>query len=255
MKSTASLTVELDGAGNSVVRRLRSMAPLTLVPRRRGSSATGGAVVHLVGSATSPLGGDDLSLRVRVGAGARLLLRGIAASLALPGHGPGGSRGSIDIDVEDGGTVEYLPEPTVVTSRAEHRAELSVRLADSARACFRETLVLGRSGEEPGGLVSSTSLERGGIPLLRHTFEPGRQRLRASHTHLGGARVLANEVVVWDRDPEPRSEADWALQPLAGGGSLTTVLTADTVTARRRLAEARAVHPSGGELTPVEPAE
>ncbi|ASU77777.1 urease accessory protein [Actinopolyspora erythraea] len=255
MRSAASLTVELDGTGGSVVRGLRSAAPLTLVPRRRGTGAAGPAVVHLVGSATSPLGGDDLALRVRVGAGARLLLRGIAAALALPGHRPGGSRSAISIDVEEGGTVEYLPEPTVVTARAEHRAELAVRLARSARACCRETLVLGRSGESPGGLVTRTSLEREGKPLLRHTFEPGGERLRASHGHLGGARVLANEVVAWGRDPErPHSEPDWALLPLAGGGSLTTVLAPDAVTARRRLAEARAVHPASDELTPVETA-
>ena len=52
---------------------------LILLPRR---SNRADAVVHLVNSATAPLGGDDLDLTVRVRAGATLRLSGVAATLA-----------------------------------------------------------------------------------------------------------------------------------------------------------------------------
>ena len=79
VRARARLSAELDGRGETVIRELRSAAPLTLM-----QTATG--VVHLVSSAAAPLAGDDLELTVRVGPGARLALRGVAATLALPGH-------------------------------------------------------------------------------------------------------------------------------------------------------------------------
>nr|WP_207631354.1 MULTISPECIES: urease accessory protein UreD [unclassified Actinopolyspora] len=250
VRSRARLVVERDARGDSVVRELRSQAPLTLVPRRRTTGTGRRSVVHLVGSASSPLGGDDLALHVSVAPGARLSLRGIAATLALPGHGPGGSRSSIRIEVAEGGTVEYLPEPTVVTERAAHRAELSVRLGEHARVRCLETLVLGRTGEQPGQLRTDLELERGGCKLLRNGLDVGDPALGASHGYLGGARVLATEAVVWDRDPEaPVSEREWTLVPLASGGALTTVLTGDTITAGRCLERARAAHPAGAEFS------
>ena len=56
---------------------LASQAPLVL---RRTPEA-----VYLVGGAAGPIGGDQLSLRITVGAGALLRLRTAAASIALPG--------------------------------------------------------------------------------------------------------------------------------------------------------------------------
>ena len=41
--------------------------------------------VHLVSAAATPLGGDTISVRVVVEAGARLRLRSVAATVALPG--------------------------------------------------------------------------------------------------------------------------------------------------------------------------
>ena len=73
MRAHAHLVVERDADGRSVVRTLRSAAPLTLLPVR------GRPVVHLVGSAAGPLGGDDLTLTVEVGPHARL-------TIAAPTH-------------------------------------------------------------------------------------------------------------------------------------------------------------------------
>src|SRR5207249_10856213 len=107
---------------------LRSVSPLTLIPKRASGAGGREYIVHLVNSASAPLGGDDLRLSVRVGPGARLRLLGVAATLALPGPSAE-SRSAVDIEIESGGSLAYLPEPTVITSRARHVAELRVSLA------------------------------------------------------------------------------------------------------------------------------
>ncbi|MBL3670847.1 urease accessory protein UreD [Streptomyces sp. M2CJ-2] len=254
MKARAHLTVELDSRGRSVVRELTSASPLTLMPRRGAVRPAAGptdrAVVHLVNSAISPLGGDELDLRVRVGAGARLLLRGVAATLVLPGHRRGGSRSTVHVEVAEGGTLEYLPEHTVVTACAEHEAEFRAELAQDALVRCREVLVLGRSGERPGSLRTSTHVTRGEAPLVRQTLELGNSRLEASAGYLAGARVVATESVVWKNDPvAPTSGEWWSLTPLAAGGATATALAPDAVTAQHRLTEALRTHPDGKELT------
>jgi urease accessory protein len=236
--------VERAAGARNVVRELRSQPPLRLIPRRAAVRDEDAAVVHLVGSAMSPLGGDDADLRVHVGPGARLRLRGTAATVALPGQRPGGSRAGVRIEVAEGGTVEYLPEPLIVAAGAWHEAELRVDLAEGARARCRETLILGRSGEEPGVLRTMTHWVRAGVPLFRQELELGDQRLRESLAFLGGARVLASESIVWDSDPVESFSARWAaLTPLPHRGALATAFAADAVTARRRLAEVVAKHP------------
>lgn len=244
MRARARLVVELRD-GRSVLTELRSAAPWTLLPQRgRVRSGTGTAVVHLVSSATAPLGGDDLGLEVCVGSGARLRLSGIAATLALPGHRGERSRAEIRLDVDGNASVEFLPEPTVVTARASHSSVFSAQLADTARLRYREVLVLGRVGEPPGSLDSTVEVLRGAVPLLRQRIDIGDPALTTSAAYLAGHRVLASELLVWGDDPESAHSGDWwSLAPLARGGSLATALAADAVTAQRRLAAAIAGHP------------
>ncbi|MEU4666557.1 urease accessory protein UreD [Amycolatopsis sp. NPDC023774] len=218
--------------GRTVLRELRSMAPLTLFPRRRTGRE---AVVHLVSSATAPLGGDELLLDVRVGPGAVLRLSGVAATLALPGPSGGGSSSTVDIEVADGGELAYLPEPTVVTARADHTAVLRATLGEKSRFHTREVLVLGRAGERPGRLTATTHVIRAGIPLLRQTQTIGDPALDAGLAVLAGKRVLATDLEVGFL---PRSAASgdwWARTSPAAGVTLTTALAEDAVVAARLL--------------------
>ncbi|WP_367132797.1 urease accessory protein UreD [Saccharothrix sp. HUAS TT1] len=240
MRARAHLVVERDPNGRTVVRQLRSMAPLRLVPRR-GDGGT--ALVHLVSAVTAPLGGDDLELRVVVGPGASLELRGVAATLVLPGRHAGPGRALVEVELGDGASLAYLPEPTVVTARACHEAVFRAVLGDGARLRVREVLVLGRSNERPGSLASTLDVRRGG-PLVKQTTRVGTPEVDESPAGLAGRRVLGTELLCWGEDPPGAvSEPWWSLVPLARGGSLATALGDDAVTVDRALAAARARHP------------
>lgn len=224
MKAHALLEVESDAAGRSVVRTLRSSAPLTLIPVR------GQPLVHLVSSAAGPLGGDELTLTIVVGPGAELTLAGVAATIVLPGQHGELSRSTVHMELMAGARVAYLPEPTVVTRRARHEALLTVALAPDAHLTTRETLVLGRDGEPAGDLTTTLHVTRDGRPVLR-------QRLAVTAETLMGNRVLATELSTCDTR-ERASDTWWSRTRLAAGGTLTTVLADDAVTAARRLGAA-----------------
>lgn len=238
MRARAGLVVELDGRGHSVIRRLRSAAPLTLMPAR--ARDRGPVTVRLLNSAAAPLAGDDLELTVRVGPGAALTLAGVAATLALPSQRFEPSRFTVRVEVAEGASLAYLPEPTVITRRAWHESVLRADLAAGAALRCREVLVLGRCGECPGRLSTEIHIVRAGQPVLRQRLEIGDPERDGGVAHLAGRRVLATEVLVDGRDgPAPAGGDWWSLTPLAAGGSMATALAADAVTALRLIDRAR----------------
>jgi urease accessory protein len=247
VRARALLTVEragdrgADGAARrSVVRELRSQSPLSLVPRRGTAAALDpAATVHLVGSATTPLGGDDVELTVHVGPGAELVLTGVAAAIALAGT----SSLTIRFTLDEGASLQYLPEPTVVTARADHHTVLHADLHETARLRAREILVGGRAGEPSGRYRGTTRVESSGLPLLHQTQELGDPALHASPAHLAGNRVLGTEVLLWGADGPAATGESWALTPLARRGSLATAVERDAVSAQRALADAVSAHP------------
>jgi urease accessory protein len=245
MRGRARVVVELGPDGRSLVRELRSQPPLALLPQRGAAAArSAAATVHMVGSATSPLGGDDVGLDVEVGPGADLVLTGVAAALALPGQAGGSSRLVIRLLVADGASLQFLPEPTVVTRRADHHGELHATLGAGSRLRCREVLVAGRSGESSGRFRGLVRVTDGARPLLVQEQELGDLGLQSSAAHLAGRRVLGTEVLVWGEDPAEAVAGDWwSLSPLPGRGCLATAVGSDAVAAQRALADAVAAHP------------
>jgi urease accessory protein len=226
VKAHACVVAECGKDGRTVLRELRSMSPLMLIPKRGSDSP---AIVHLVNSASSPLGGDELRLTLRVGPGARLRLSGVAATIALPGPRGEASVSTVDIEVAEGGELEYLPEPTVITARARHVVELRASVAADALLRAREVLVLGRADEQPGRFTTSQHVVRAGVPVLRQTLEIG------DVDALAGRRVLATEIRLGGPDITPASGDWWSITPLAAGGSLAAALAYDAVTAQHEL--------------------
>jgi urease accessory protein len=245
MRGRARVVVERGPDGRSIVRELRSQPPLALLPQRGAAAARSNvATVHMVGSATSPLGGDDVALDVEVGPGADLVLTGVAATLALPGQAGRPSRLVVRLEVGDAAGLQFLPEPTVVTRRADHHGELHAELGAGSRLRCREVLVAGRSGEPSGRFRGLVRVRQGERPLLVQEQELGDPGLQSSAAHLAGRRVLGTEVLVWGMDPDDAVAGDWwSLSPLPGRGCLATAVGNDAVSAQRALADALAAHP------------
>lgn len=230
--ASAAITASFDAAsGVTRLPVLRSQVPLVL---RRTPDA-----VYLVGGAAGPIGGDLLSLRIHVLAGAFLRVRSAAASIALPGLDGLESVLTVTAAVGAGACLEYLPEPVVVSAGARHATILRVRLAEGASLLLRDELLLGRHGEAGGAARSVLRVDYAGRPLLRQALEvSGTDAVSLGPAVLAGHRAVGNLLragPAMPTDDAAYADATVAVMPLAGPGVLVTALADDAVTLRRRL--------------------
>ena len=237
--ANAEIVAETGPGGSTRLPVLRSQVPLVL---RRTAEA-----VYLVSAAAGPLGGDQLTLRITVRAGATLRLRTVAACVALPGPDGGESLLAVTASVEQGGSLEYLPEPVVVANGARHATDVRVAVADGARLLLRDELILGRHGERGGSYRGGLRVDYAGRPLLRQSLDvSGTDDTSRGPAILSGHRAAGTLLRV---DPAIATAATlaaaspaapWvAVMPLAGGpATLTTALAHDAVTLRHRLSAA-----------------
>jgi urease accessory protein len=197
---------------------LRSEPPLSVRARP--------GVVHLVGSAAGPLGGDELRVQVRLDEAAVASVRSAAAQLVHPG--PSGERSSLTVDatVAAGAVLCWAPEPTVLVTGCRHDAVTRIHATGDGRVVWREELVLGRHGEATGSVASTLRVVRNGRPLVHHDLRLG-PAAGSGWDGPGGAgraRAVGTVVVVdpiaWaDGPPEPVVLGDTAgILPLDGPG-------------------------------------
>jgi len=219
------------GAGRTVVTTIR--AGYHFAGRQ-----TGDGVVHLVGTAAGPLGGDDATIAVRLGPGAQLRLRSAGATIVQPGLHDPVSRLGMELQIGDDARLDVACEPTVVIHRAEHRARAEVELAGNGQVRLLEQVLLGRSNEPGGGWSGRTTLTRDGAPELRHT-------LRSALFAQEGVRVVSTLLVSGTGARASTSGRAVAL-PLAAGGMLVTSTGPDALTVQADLldAAARALAPA-----------
>ncbi len=124
------------------------------------------ARVALVGQTALLLGGDAVEVDIEVGAGARLELVDVAATVAYHGRGrPATWRTRIRLG--SGAGLLYAGQPLVVGDGADVVRSLEVDCAEGASAYLRESVVYGRSGEAGGRLDVTTSLRRAGTEFCR----------------------------------------------------------------------------------------
>jgi len=121
--------------------------------------------VALVPEQAVLLAGDHVEVTVRVGRGARLEIIEPGGTVAYAMR-ERRARWDVRIEVEDGGSLVWRGEPFVVAHGADVQRQTALQLGTTSRVVLRETLVLGRSGEEPGTLVSRTDVHRDGVPVL-----------------------------------------------------------------------------------------
>ena len=125
--------------------------------------------VHLVSKAATPLGGDTISIRVVVEAGARLRVRTAAATVTLPGSTTLQSHAFWTLEVA--GDLDVDPQPTVVAAASRHFTSTRLDLTGSGRVRLRERIQIGRAGERQGFWSGSLHADVDGSPLLRHRIE------------------------------------------------------------------------------------
>ena len=165
VRTVVEVVARRRSGGRTVLPVLRATGQLAL--RRTGPST-----VHLVATAFGPLGGDDATLRFVVEEGATLVVRSVAAAVALPARAA--TRPSVQrIEATVGGSLDLRPEPTVVAARAHHRTQLTAGLGPCGELTATDQVLLGRAGEEPGRWTGTTRIERDCRPLLHTTVGLG----------------------------------------------------------------------------------
>jgi urease accessory protein len=200
----ASLRLRLERARDGSVRVDGDLATPPLWCRWDGE------VLWLVGSAASPVGRDHVELHLEVGPDVRAAVRSVAAMILYAATGEGTAMVTT-IDVAEGATLHWQPEPVIVTARARHRSLTRVRAAAGAEVLVDEVVVLGRSDEQAGArtgaLHATLDVRIDGTPSLLTSYDtsvPG----WAGPGGVDGAPVLATRLLVDDRDRPATSRTD-----------------------------------------------
>ncbi len=170
--------------------------------------------VHLVSSAQTPLGGDSIRVRVVVETGARLTLRTVAATVALPGPVTAESHASWTLEVA--GELDIDPQPTIVAASSRHITATRLSLTEAGSIRLRERVQIGRSGEREGFWSGSLHADAGQAPLLRHRVELGRGSL--ADDEIAAPLACVSEL----HYPHNATGGPGVTLALAGGGSLST---------------------------------
>lgn len=199
MNEPVVVGVERDTSGRHVARVLRPgafLAPRPLLPEPDRLR------IALVGTRAGLLAGDDLGLRISVGPGARLELVEPAGLIAYD-HRGGRSRWRARVEVAEGGELLWCGQPFVVSSGADVLREMDVVLAAGARMLWRDTLVLGRSGERGGSVRAVTRVTYDDEELLVEDLDLTDADVRALPGLLGPHRVVGAVTALGARPPGP----------------------------------------------------
>jgi urease accessory protein len=237
MRAAARIAAVADGSGGTRLAVLHGEPPL--LPRR-----TGPETVHVVGGAAGPVGGDRLRLDIEVGPGARLCVRTVAATIALPGPAAEQSTMEISVAVDRGGRLCWLPEPLIAVRGCRHATLSTVELAGEAGLVWRDELVCGRHGEPPGSARLSTAVSVDGRPLYRHELGVGPDATGWDGPAVLGAARAAGSVLVVDpllaavgATVGATLRGDAAVLPLAGPAALICAVGPDLLAVRASLDE------------------
>lgn len=235
MHAAAGLVAQLDAHGVTRPASIRSEAPLLL---RARTSKAGPLDVFMVGGAAGPLGGDCLSLALRIGDGASVVLRSVAAMLAQPSPRGGASLLSTTADVESGAHVDWWPEPLISVRGSDHTSATIVRCAADAHVRWVDEIVLGRTDEPNGRLTIRQRFEVDDQPVLHHDvlFDPtesplgrhGQFRVIVTAVSIGHASEQASTIVT--------NDVRATRTPLAETATAWIALAHDLTTARATIA-------------------
>ncbi len=158
----------------------------------------GGALVHLHNISGGVLGGDDLSLSVRVGQDAYAQLTSTSATRLYRSQAnmvPASQTNVISI--EEGGLLEYLPDPLIPFAGSHYKQHTAIELSHNSGLFWWETVTPGRLAKGEcfayDMLEMSLKIAVHGKPIAREhfTLEPALRPL-TSLTRLGPYRYLCS---------------------------------------------------------------
>lgn len=251
MRADARLATTLGtrGPGRPPFTRLstlRSEPPLILRPTIgkgrepwvRGDRAA--VRVSLAAGAAGPIGGDQLTLTVHVGAGSTLVLSEISHTLLLPSHDRATSTTTTHVTVGPGATLVWLPEPIIAAHGCCHTGTTDITLGSTSRLLVREELLLGRHGEPSGRLLQRLRVTSDGRPLYHQDLQVGDDisqtpAVTSRHRAVGSVLVVDPDWTPATQPAPQQLSANAALMPLAPCAVLITAVADNSFELRTAL--------------------
>ncbi|MDZ8053064.1 MAG: urease accessory protein UreD [Aulosira sp. ZfuVER01] len=165
-----------------------------------GEKVCHSVILHTAGGV---VGGDRLSLNFHLQPHAQALITTAAASKIYRSNGLQ-ARQTIEIQVDAGACLEWLPQETILFNSAIYRQDLRVELATGASWLGWEITRLGRSarGEKflQGEWRSHTEIWQQGVPLwIDRQYLPGSEEVFHSPHGLAGQPIVGS--LVWVGNP------------------------------------------------------
>ncbi len=165
-----------------------------------GEKVCHSVILHTAGGV---VGGDRLSLNFHLQPHAQALITTAAASKIYRSNGQQ-ARQTLDIKVDAGACLEWLPQETILFNSAIYRQDLRVELATTATWLGWEITRLGRSarGEKflQGEWRSHTEIWQQGVPLwIDRQYLPGNEEVFHSPHGLAGQPIVGS--LVWVGNP------------------------------------------------------
>lgn len=183
----------------TVIVEQQNQAPLKV---QRPFYPEGQEVCHsiILHTAGGVVGGDRNSCNFDLQSNSQALITTAAASKIYRSNGIQ-ARQNIEINVDEGACLEWLPQETIVFDAADYRQDLRVELATDASFLGWEINRFGRSarGEKflQGNWRSHTEIYQKGIPLwIDRQWLPGSEKIFHSPHGLAGQPVIGSLIFV-----------------------------------------------------------
>ena len=154
----------------------------------------------LVATEALLLAGDAVRVEVSAAGPVAVEIVEIAGTVAYDMRG-GTARWEVSAELSDGAGLTWEAQPFVVSAGADVDRTTTLTADVGCTATLRETLVLGRAGQEGGALRADTRITVGGSPLLVERLDLGSDA-RAGWATLHGHRCLDTLTTVGHRLPD-----------------------------------------------------
>ena len=185
--------------GKTVITEQHNQAPLKV---QRPFYPEGEEVCHsiILHTAGGVVGGDRLSCNFHLQPSSQTLITTAAASKIYRSNGIQAGQ-NIEINIDVGACLEWLPQETIIFDAADYRQDLRVELATDASFLSWEINRFGRSarGEKfsQGNWRSHTEIWQKGIPLwIDRQWLPGSEEIFYSPHGLAGQPVVGSLLFV-----------------------------------------------------------